>query len=345
MKCEKLETSTGLDITPGLFRPYLPALNPRSARLSRREFLGTAALLALASVTPGCKTAESASGHEPIIDIHQHLGYSGRSDEAMVAHQEAMGVTKTILLPAGRPVNTPSTHDGVSNGLQAKALGNEACYRFAQAHPKHYLFAACEVPDLPDAPQEIEKYLKLGGVAIAELKFGVECDSPEIQRLYELAADYWVPVLMHWQQKMYSYGFDRFHTMLAKYPKTKFIGHAQTWWANIDKNHADQAMLYPKGKVTPGGLTDRYLSDYPNMYGDLSAGSGLNAFTRDEDHGREFIQRHQDKLLYGSDCNDSDGQGPKCSGAGMIAAIRRLSPTKEIERKLLYYNAKKVFRI
>ena len=33
------------------------------------------------------------------------------------------------------------------------------------------------------------------------------------------------------------------------------------------------------------GLTDRYLTDYPNMYGDLSATSGLNALTRDEDLG------------------------------------------------------------
>jgi predicted TIM-barrel fold metal-dependent hydrolase len=133
--------------------------------------------------------------------------------------------------------------------------------------------------------------------------------------------------------------------MLERHPKTTFIGHAQTWWANVDKHHEDQAVLYPKGKVTPGGITDRYLSDYPNMYGDLSAGSGLNAFTRDEDHAREFMQRHQDKLLYGSDCNDLVGTGAKCSGAQMIAAIRRLSPSKEIARKLLYQNAKRVFRI
>jgi predicted TIM-barrel fold metal-dependent hydrolase len=320
-------------------------LNPQPSRLSRRDFLAASSLLALAAVVPGCKTAEEGPGHEPIIDIHQHLGYSGRSGEVLLAHQRAMGVTKTILLPAGRPVNSASTHNGLSNGLEADCLGNEACYRFAKAHPKHYLIAACEVPDLPDAKQEIEKYLKLGGVAIAELKFGVQCDSPEMQTLYELAADYRVPVLMHWQYKKYNYGFNRFYTMLEKYPKTTFIGHAQTWWANIDKNHTDQSVFYPKGKVTPGGLTDRYLSDYPNMYGDLSASSGLNAFTRDEDHARQFIQRHQDKLVFGSDCNDLDGHGSKCSGAQMIAAVRRLAPSKEIGRKLLYRNAKRVFRI
>jgi predicted TIM-barrel fold metal-dependent hydrolase len=81
------------------------------------------------------------------------------------------------------------------------------------------------------------------------------------------------------------------------------------------------------------------------MYGDLSAGSGLNALTRDEDQAREFIKLHQDKLMFGSDCNDLDGKGSKCSGAQMIAAVCRLAPSKEVERKLLYRNAKRVFRI
>ena len=38
---------------------------------------------------------------EPIIDLHQHTNYVGRSDEALVAHQRALGVQKTVLLPAG----------------------------------------------------------------------------------------------------------------------------------------------------------------------------------------------------------------------------------------------------
>ena len=187
--------------------------------------------------------------------------------------------------------------------------------------------------------------MKLGAVILAEQKFGVECDAPEMQRLYRLAADYHVPILMHWQHKMYNYGFERFDKMLEKHPQTIFIGHAQTWWANIDKNHTNQAMLYPKGKVTPGGFTDRYLSDYPNMYGDLSAGSGLNALTRDEDFTREFMRRHQDKLMFGSDCNDWVGKGTACQGAQTIAAVRHLAPSKEIERKLLCGNAQKMFKI
>lgn len=325
---------------------------------SRREFLkrnslkGLGALLTISLAPPLVKNLMAfdvgstvLQDKEPVIDIHQHTNYSKRSDETLLAHQRAMGITTTILLPSGRPLSYGSTYYGYSNGLQVGATGNEACYRFAQQYPKEFLFGANEVPDYPGAVQEIEKYLKLGAPVIGELKFGVDCDSPEMQKISQLAQEYNVPVLMHWQFNMYNRGFERFEKMLKKYKKVNFIGHAQTWWANINKDHKDQNVLYPKGKVTPGGLTDRLLSDYPNVYGDLSAGSGLYSLIRDEDHARGFLERHQDKLMFGSDCSDVVGSGNDCLGAQTISAIRKLSPTKEIERKILYYNAKKLFRI
>src|SRR5262245_3911124 len=140
---------------------------------------------------------------EPIIDIHQHLGYSGRPDDVLLAHQRAIGATTTILLPAGRAATRASTHGGVANGLQAEALGTDACARFVAAHRGAFLFGANDVPDLDGAIQEIERYLKRGAVVIAEQKFGVECDSAEMQKIYALARAYDVPVLMHWQFTMY----------------------------------------------------------------------------------------------------------------------------------------------
>ncbi len=315
------------------------------AGISRRQFLARSVLLGLGGVSAGCRHLSGGGVAEPIIDVHQHLGYSGRPDEVLLAHQRAMGVSRTILLPAGRAANCPATHRGRSNGLQAGCYGNQACWRFVKANHGSYRFGANEVPGLPETMAEIEKYLRLGAIIIAEQKFGVDCDAPAMERIYEMAAGHGAPVLMHWQHGMYNYGFERFDTMLEKHPRTVFIGHAQTWWANIDRKNADQTVMYPRGRVTPGGLTDRYLSDYPNIYGDLSAGSGLNALTRDEDFTREFLKRHQDKLLFGSDCNDWVGAGPGCQGAQTIAAVRRLSPGKEVERKLLYGNAKRLLRI
>jgi len=321
--------------------------------LSRREFVassfsacvalqGSSSLLA-ADPAP---TASATGAGEPIIDIHQHTNYHDRSNGRLLFHQQAMGATQTILLPAGSSVRRPSTNDGKYNGLGGvKAGGNDSCAEMAAAHPKEFYFGANEVTDLPEARSEIEKRLKAGAVIIGEQKFTVECDSPESRVLYALAAEYQVPILLHFQHGTYNLGYERFAVVLEKFPKTNFIGHAQTFWANIDKNHKDQSVLYPKGKVTAGGWTDRYLADFPNMFADMSAGSGLNALTRDEEHAAEFLKRHQDKLLFGSDCNDDVGAGPKCSGSQQLAAIRRLSPSKQVERKILYENAKKLFRL
>jgi uncharacterized protein len=310
---------------------------------SRRRFLVSSLSVtatALASVT----SADDAPV-EPIIDIHQHTNYRDRSTAQLIAHQRAMGVTQTILLPAGTPVKRPSTGDGIHNGLGGVgAGGNETVLTMSRQYPKEFLFGANEVTDLSEARTEIVKYLDLGAIIIGEQKFGLDCDSAASQVLYSLAAEYRVPILIHFQHGTYNLGFERFSKMLEKYPKTNFIGHAQTWWANIDRNHTDQTVLYPKGKVTAGGLTDRYLTDYPNMFADMSAGSGLNALTRDEDHAREFLDRHQSKILFGSDCDDRAGAGPACQGSQTIAAIRKLAPNKAVERKIFYENAKKLFR-
>lgn len=293
-----------------------------SLSLSRRGFLGAI-----------CGGFAARADDERVLDIHQHTNYSGRTDEELIAHQRRMGVTQTVLLPAG------SRH-----GLAVGAGGNETVLALARALPGEFLFFANEVPDLPDAGKTIEEYLKLGAIGIGEQKFAVDADSKHMRRIAKIAKEYKVPVLMHFQFETYNLKYERFHRMLEKYSKVNFIGHAQTWWANIDRKHLEP-ILYPKGPVTPGGITDKLLSDYPNIFGDLSAGSGLNALLRDEDHAREFLHRHQDRLLYGSDCNDREGAGKGCSGAQQLAAIRRLSPSAEVTRKILYENAARLFRL
>ena len=87
------------------------------------------------------------------------------------------------------------------------------------------------------------------------------------------------------------------------------------------------------------------IRDSPNMFGDMSAGSGHNALVRDEAHAVEFIKRHQDKLIYGSDCNDLIGRGPSCIGARTIGIIRRLVPDRKIQDKLFSGNARRIIRI
>ena len=312
--------------------------------MTRRKFLATTAVAGLAHYACGDQGAQQAEsppeaapstafGSYPVIDLHQHTPYSGRPAEALVAHQRKMGISKTVMLPAGRKY-----------GLAADAGGNEVVYPFVQENPDEYVFFANELPDIPETREVIEKYLKMGAIGIGEQKFPVDCDSKHIQLVASIAQEYDVPVLLHFQHETYNFHIERFHKILEQFPKVNFIGHAQTWWGNIDKNH-DQAAMYPETPVTPGGISDRYLSDYPNMYGDLSAGSGQNSMTRDEEQAKEFLKRHQDKVIFGSDCSDSDGEGADCIGANTIAILRRLVPDEVALKKIFHDNAMKIMRI
>jgi predicted TIM-barrel fold metal-dependent hydrolase len=290
-------------------------------RLTRRCFVASLAAVPLKGAA------------EPIIDIHQHTNYSGRSDADLIRHQREMGATTTVLLPAGSKY-----------GLAADAGGNDTVVAIARQFPKQYYFFANELPDIPEARPVLEKYLKMGALGIGEQKFPVEIDSKYIDLMAKIAEEHGVPVLLHFEFKKYNLGIENYHKVVERHPRVNFIGHAQTWWANIDKK-CDQATLYPPGPVTPGGITDRMLSDYPNVWGDMSAGSGLNSMMRDEDHARDFLKRHQDKLLFGSDCSDRQAGSEKCLGVKIIAAIRKLSPDKQVERKILYENASKLLKI
>jgi predicted TIM-barrel fold metal-dependent hydrolase len=273
--------------------------------------------------------AQDAPG---IIDIHQHTNYSGRTDEQLIAHQRRMGIAKTILLPAGSKY-----------GLAASAGGNETVLRLVREYPKEFLFFANELPDLPETRSVLEKYLKAGAIGIGEQKFPVASDSKAMDLIASIAAEFNVPVLMHFQHEAYNFNIMDFPKLVARHPRVRFIGHAQTWWGNIDRNH-EQPVMYPKTRVTPGGLTDRLLSDHENVYGDLSAGSGLNSLLRDEEHARGFLERHQNKLLYGSDCSDKDGAGETCSGSRCLATLRRLTSPSAFSR-ITSGNSQRLFRL
>src|SRR5262245_15480447 len=140
--------------------------------LTRRDFL-----LTTTAAAAGVALAQNAAP-EPVIDIHQHVDYSGRTDEQMLAHQRTMGVTHTILLPAGRFYN-----------LEAGVSGNDRAQEVAHKNPGAYFFFANEVPYLSDARDVIVAGLKAGGLGIGEQKFQLDADSRAIVRVAEIAAE------------------------------------------------------------------------------------------------------------------------------------------------------------
>lgn len=309
--------------------------------LNRREFLASS-LLATTAATLSAQPASPNDWGGTVRDIHFHLR---QGLDANMTHMQGCGVTHAVLLTRGTAAE------------QVKAM--QAKY------PGRFIWSASADITKPDAADILTKAVKDGAQGLGEIKFHVEADGPELKRMYALAADLQVPILVHFQEVphfegegVWSTGFKRFAAMLKAFPKTTFIGHADAFWANVSADYAEQES-YPVGPIKRGGVTDKLLSDFPNLYGDLSANSGNNALSRDAAFTADFLARHQNKLLFGSDCSCQDGHGGGVSQANNPAAARlagkcvaretltilKRATKPAVFRKLTWENANKVFKI
>ena len=166
--------------------------------------------------------------------------------------------------------------------------------------------------------QRIRAYHLLGCRGIGEQKEHLPLDDHRVERVIALCDELNWPITIHFQDGKggYNQGIaDHLEKYLKRYRRVRIIGHAQTFWANISADVPDASKtLYPKGPVKPGGLLDRLMSEYPNLYGDMSAGSGYGALSRDEEFTAKFIERHPNQLLFGSDCPCFDGKGEAFKG-------------------------------
>ena len=312
--------------------------------MNRRQFLGTTSVaVALANLQlQNAMAAESNEWGSSILDIHFHLR---QGLDANVTHMNGCGVTNAVLLTRGEVVE------------QVKAM--QAKY------PNKFVWSAGADITKPDAEALLTKAVKAGAQGIGEIKFHVKADGPELRRMYSLAAELNVPILVHFQEVphfegegVWSTGFKRFEAILKAYPKTKFIGHADAFWANVSADYAEKD-AYPTGPIKRGGITDKLLGDYPNLFGDLSANSGNNALSRDAEFTKDFLARHQNKLVFGSDCSCQDGHGAGISQANNPAAARlkgqcvaratltilKQQTNPKVFRKLAWENAHKLFKI
>lgn len=183
--------------------------------------------------------------------------------------------------------------------LLARVTYAEQFAELQSKYPGRYLgwFASSDITR-PDADKTLVQAVKNGAIGFGELKSHVEAAGPELRRLYALAGELGVPILVHFQEVphtptegTFATGFKNFEAMLKAYPKTKFIGHADAFWANVSADYANQE-AYPAGKVKRGGVTDKLLGDYANLYGDLAANSGNNALSRDPEFTVDFLKRH-----------------------------------------------------
>ena len=310
------------------------------APITRRQALSATCLGAAFALRSRAETSTLWGG--PVIDCHFHLR---PGLDANYNHMQGCGVSNALLL--------------------SRATAGEQIKAMQAKYPGVFVWSASTDITKPDAETVLTAAIKQGALGFGEIKFHVTCDGPELQRLYALAAELHVPILIHFQEVQhydgegtFSTGFQHFATMLKKYPKTKFIGHADAFWANISADYHNEA-AYPTGPIKPGGITDKLLSDYPNLYGDLSANSGNNALSRDAEFTHAFLARHQDKLIFGSDCSCTDGKGGgisqnknpvasrmagKCVARETLALLKR-SASPAVFRKLTWANGHRVWEI
>ncbi len=309
--------------------------------MNRREFLETVAASAVVPLL-GRQDAATEWGTS-VFDLHFHLRQQPASN---LAHMAGAGITKANLLTRGDVLD------------RVKALQAEAPARFTWFHS--YDVAR------PDAEQVLTKAVKDGARGFGEMKFHVAADGPELRRIYALAADLQVPILIHFQEVdhfpnegTWATGYAKtFQSVLQANLKTTFIGHADAFWANVSADYRNEA-AYPTGPIKRGGVTDKWLGDYPNLFGDLAANSGNNALSRDPEFTADFLKRHQDKLLFGSDCSCSDGHGggvsqgnnpaaarmvAKCVARETLSLLKRTTAPAIFE-KLVWGNVHKLLRI
>lgn len=278
----------------------------------------------------------------PVLDTHLHLR---READDCFTHMQGCGVTHAVLL-------TPAAMQDRAKAEMERRSG-------------HFVRSVSADPALPNADQIFRDAIKGGAVSFGELKFHLALDSPEMQRVYDIAAELDVPVMMHIQtfphfagEQPYNTGYPQFDKMLRAHPRTRFIGHGDLFWAHISADvPTDRG--YPSGPIKPGGLSDRWLSDFPNFYADMSANSGNNALSRDTEYSRAFIARHKSKLIFGSDCSCADGKGAgvsqnnnpeasrlagKCVARETLSLLQKLA-TPEVFRQITWENGKRLFQV
>ncbi len=136
-------------------------------------------------------------------------------------------------------------------------------------------------------------------------------------------------------------GFRAYHRkVLEAVPNGIFIGHANGWWASISGDATqDDFGAYPNRKTTPGGAIDALMDRFPNIYGDLSAGSGSNAILRDVDFGREFLVRRANRLMFGTDYLMPGQQVPQ------LSMYKEIELPADARERIFYSNAERVFGI
>jgi len=194
----------------------------------------------------------------------------------------------------------------------------------------------------------LEVYKDLGCKGVGECTPNLPFDHPLCMNLFKHVENSGLPLTFHIGPKAGScYGFidevglPRLEKVLAAFPKLKFLAHSQPFWAEIGTNLIEngERVPYPKGPVTPGRVVE-LMRTYPNLLGDLSAGSGFGAISRDPEFGYGFMEEFQDRLFFGTDIANVPQELPIVDYFRKLKAERLIS--EEAHAKITWKNANRL---
>ena len=310
---------------------------------SRREFHRrfAATVLACSPAIAGLARAEPTGKKLAMgryFDIHTHVGQTWNTDEPLTAEtllrwMDAHGIDQAVVLPLISPEASsyPLTTDFV---LAETRPHRDRLVPFCSIDPR-ISFEGWH-KGLEDM---LARFIEAGAKGFGEHKPGVKIDSPQNLALFAACDEVKLPVLFHLdnERNLDAPGLPGLARVLKAFPGVNFIAHGPGWWASISAS-ATQADLggYPRGEIAPGGAVDELLGRFANLFGDLSAPSGANAMGRDEKFAREFLIRHADQLLFGSDFLEPHMEVPQ------FELFDKLNLPAEVQAKVFRDNAPRV---
>lgn len=289
-----------------------------------------------------------------IIDAHQHVFWHGRDDAGLVADLDEQGIDRCWLLTWELP-SCPVYIENLSwsnclNPARARPDGThpgiilDDLLIARRRYPDRFVLGYCPDPTNPAAPELFEQAVRMYGVQVCgEWKFRMLIDDPRSLELFRMAGRLGAPVVLHldvpylpdaegnqtYKAAWYGGTVTHLARALEACPETRFIGHAPGFWREISGDADASPSAYPAGTVSPCGRLPQLFDRYPNLYADLSAGSGLRALSRDPEHAQAFVSRYADRLLFARDQY----------GADLQAFLKTLDLSHAVRGKLMSGNA------
>lgn len=275
---------------------------------------------------------------------------------------------KTFLRDDGSFFLTPEEHlemfkkKGIGMGLILPTVHYESvttvqtveeAAEIAKAYPDRFMFFMNLDPRLylrdpkADFSRLIEYYLEMGAKGVGEICCNIPVDDPLMDNMLFYINKYELPLTFHLTYKEFcDYGMrtdvnmNSLESAINKYPKIKFLGHSQAFWAEISGD--DQHDGYPTGRVVPGGRVVELMRKYHNLYGDLSAGSGLNAIRRDPEFGVSFLNEFADRLFFGQDFCSPKNFDSLVLSEYLDELLLNMQLSREVYNKICFENAAKL---